>query len=652
MGRAYFRLCFSAVFGLVFIGSFGSSVVAQQRMTGAGTAPNMTAVSPGVDVVTRSYSIGRTGCNTQETVLNPTNVGGLKKLFSLNVMNNPTHPDDLRLEAQPLIVTGLTMSDGQTHDVAYICTMDNNVWAFDADTGAAIWPAPVSLGPSIHPKPTGNKRGNLQPTEIDMWGVNNHWGVLSTPVIDRDSQTLFVVNWTSPDTSVKNSSFVLHALNLADGKEKANSPRPIEASAQIGNAKFLPNGQKQRSALLMLPLPNAHMQPAGTAALSGAMGMDAPPPPINPAAEVLVMACGMQNENSDGEHGWLIAFDPVTLKTTAAFCTTPTTGGGGIWQAGQGPAADKGGNVYVMTANGGFNGTTDFAESFLMLNYQPPTTNAAGAMGKWVLKTWFTPFRDNDRSNREAGTGYNFQDQDLGSAGPVVPAGTTLVMGGGKDGVLYVLGKGYFGDTTDDQITAHTQFAQLKMPPIFFTYFHGFGVDATQTNVLDSNFLGQTHHLHHSPAYWDSPDQGALLYCWGENGNLRAWSVSAEGVVSFLANGLEVASQGCPGMGGMPGGMLAVTANSTAKHTGIVWATAPINGNGNQNVVEGILRAYDASQFLPANEQNPNATIPLLWDSKRIPGNTFDYDKFCPPVVANGKVYCATYDGRVDVYGL
>jgi outer membrane protein assembly factor BamB len=101
----------------------------------------------------------------------------------------------------------------------------------------------------------------------------------------------------------------------------------------------------------------------------------------------------------------------------------------------------------------------------------------------------------------------------------------------------------------------------------------------------------------------------------------------------------------------MPGGMLSLSANGTIKHSGIVWTTAPIDRDGNRFVAEGILRAYDASEFT----SSPNSTDPvinLLWDSKRIPGNTFDYDKFCPPVVANGKVYVTTYDGRVDVYGL
>jgi outer membrane protein assembly factor BamB len=107
----------------------------------------------------------------------------------------------------------------------------------------------------------------------------------------------------------------------------------------------------------------------------------------------------------------------------------------------------------------------------------------------------------------------------------------------------------------------------------------------------------------------------------------------------------------------MPGGLLTLSADGATKGTGIVWATVPLkgltdgqdnNGDANKRVVEGILYAYDATDF----QARPNWTLKLLWDSKRIPGNTFRMSKFCPPVVANGKVYVTTYDGRVDVYGI
>ena len=140
-----------------------------------------------------------------------------------------------------------------------------------------------------------------------------------------------------------------------------------------------------------------------------------------------------------------------------------------------------------------------------------------------------------------------------------------------------------------------------------------------------------------------------MLLCWGENETLRAWTVNHDGEIAFKAHGREVASQGAPGLGGMPGGMLTLSADHSKPNTGLVWTTTPEHGDGNRGVVDGIMRVYDATDFATdANDGDP--VIKLLWDTKQLPVS-FKYDKFCPPVVANGKVYVTTYDGRVDVYG-
>jgi outer membrane protein assembly factor BamB len=547
-----------------------------------------------MQVLTRSYDNARTGANIQESVLTPTKVqSGLKILFSLHI------PDDQRLEAQPLYVPGITMSDSQIHDVVYICSMGNTIWAFDANTGAAIWPSPVVLGTPI--------KGS---TDIDSHLINDHWGILSTPVIDSDTQTMYVVNWSLENNQPLHR---LHAIDITSGQQ-IREPLLLEATSPLNvNAVFKSPKQKQRSALLLAPL----RQPAG--------------PPVK---KTLFVACGMTHETAKDTHGWVIAFDVASFRQTAAWCSTPNSSGGGIWQAGQGPAADEQGNIYVMTSNGGWNGTTDFAESFVKLQYTSPNGQTPGAL---TLVDWFTPFRDSDRKKPTGG--YDFQDQDLGSGGPVVLPGSGILLGAGKDGVLYVLNKDNLGRSLAD-------FAKLKQLPIFFTYSPA--PDKSPIGNLDFNFLGKTHHLHGTPVFWNSPDQGQMLFVWGENDNLRAWNIDAEGKTTFLAHGNETASAGLGGLGGMPGGILTLSADGQTPGSGIVWATAPISGDANKHVVEGILRAYDAQNFIT----NPDGskTIKLLWDSKQIPGNTFKHDKFCPPVVADGKVFVPTYEGRVDVY--
>jgi hypothetical protein len=581
-----------------------------------------------MNVEMRSYNPARTGSNVSESTLTPRNVGAniLVKRFSLHFADDPALKDDPRLEAQPLYVSGLKMSDGKVHDVVYVCTMANNVWAFDAKDGKPIWAHPTNLGTPITPKSTPHP-GFPGATEIDLWGVNLRWGILSTPVLDAGTKKMYAVCWTSTDGSVGKAAYELHEVDLATG----NALRKVEIAATAPQqqvkgkplATFVPSKQKQRASLLL-----------------GAVGV--------PAKPTVFIGFGMTHEEGDPTHGWLLAYDVATLKQTGAWCTTPGGTGSGIWQAGQGPALDDNGDIYLMTGNYGVedaHGSTqpptaaDLPESLVKLQYTPP---AGGAPGKLEPIAWFTPFIDSVRNPNGVD---DFQDYDLGSAGPVFLTGLNLVVGAGKDGVLFVLPQNTaaFGKGSD--------YGRLKQPPIFFTYFPGFGVDASVIANLDKLFDGKTHHQHCSPVFWDG-SSGPALFTWGENECLRSWKVDANGVVTFVAKSAEIASAGVGGRGGMPGGILTVSSNGNTANTGIVWATVPLQGDANKFVVEGILRAYDASNLDPIGNTDGTAKLKLLWDSKHIPGNVFNFSKFCPPVVADGQVFVPTYDGRVDVYGL
>src|SRR5262249_38053083 len=148
-------------------------------------------------------------------------------------------------------------------------------------------------------------------------------------------------------------------------------------------------------------------------------------------------------------------------------------------------------------------------------------------------------------------------------------------------------------------------YANLKQrPPVFFTYFPGPNVNAEQIANLDQLRDGHTHHLHGSPIFFVDPVRGPMLFVWGENECLRAWTISNAGKVSFVAKSAEVASAGAPGRGGMPGGLLALSANGAVPNTGIVWTLTPISGDANTNVVEGILRAYDATNLNPTHNSD------------------------------------------------
>ena len=565
-----------------------------------------------MNVVTRSYTNARTGANTEETVLTPALVGSnhLVKRFSLNVNDDP------RIEAQPLFVSGVRIGNQAPRDIVYVCTMANNVWAFDADTGQAVWAQPVNLGRPISPSHGEN---------IDLYHINKLWGILSTPVIDLATSTMYIVCWTSQDGSIAKAQFQVHALDIATGQRR-QQPITIAANAAAQgspNVTFQPSRQKQRSSLLLTATRDA----------GGA------------EHKTLFVAFAMTHEVSDPHsHGWIIAFDLGTFQQTAAWCTTPHAHGCGIWQAGAGIAADEAGDLYVMTGNYGIVAAPragDLPESIIKLHYTPP--QAANAQGRLDAVAWFTPFRDSDRN---AHGDDDFQDYDLGSAGPLPIPGMGLVVGAGKDGVLYVL----------DQDTARfgqgNNFGVLKRQPIFYTYFPGFGIDASVVHNLDHLYDGKTHHLHGSSVYWHNPTLGPMLFCWGENEHLRAWRVDPSGTVTFFAKSAETASAGMGGKGGMPGGLLALSSNGDQPNTGIIWALAPISGDANKYIVPGILRAYDATNLDPVPNTDGTPRLKLLWDSTHIPGNHFNHCKFCPPVIANGKLFAPTYDGRVDVYGL
>lgn len=610
----------------------------------------MFPIYPATPVLTRSYDNGRNGANTTENTLTPALVAtSLVKVKSLKIMKSPTEPDDPRIEAQPLYVPGLVMKkDNRPHNVVFVASMGNLVHAFDADAPEGqdlLWTSTLLSNP--YPpiaKPAQNPES--RETNVDLWGINILWGILSTPVIDLDKQQMYLVNWIKgPDPN--NPVLLLHQIDLTDGKEIGKGQQLKAALTDAGGKPVLdfrgkavqlnPN-QKQRAALLLSPLRGQHKT-----LFIGITGGEVPGDP----------------------HGWMVAVDVDTFKQTAAIPTTQQGFGGGIWQGAAGPASDDQGNVYVMTGNGGFdikkqggdttagqlvdfNGTRDFAEAFIRFKYQ----SAGAGKGSLALADWYIPFQDSKRSNQG---NPDYQDQDLGGGGPILPKGTTLMMGAGKDGILYVLDRNNLGKKINDNTA-------LKQPPLFVT-FNGLGLSTSPlNNALDFQLGGgpdpgqgpprKTHHQHSSPAYWTG-STGSFLFDWGENESLRSWQVDpVSGQVSFLGKSAEIASRASAldqSIGGMTGGMISVS--SSGANNGIVWTLAPIDGNANQAVVAGIVRAYDATAFDQINNTDDTRKLKLLWDSTRA-GVTFNFSKFCPPMVADGKLYVATYSGRVDVYAL
>jgi chitodextrinase len=261
-----------------------------------------------VNVVTQHNDLGRTGQNLGETTLTPSNVNvnGFGLLFK-NTVDNQVY-------AQPLIVSAVNIGGG-IHNVVYVSTTSNSVYAFDADTGGQYWH--VNLGTPI--------------SNADYGGgcvdINGNAGIIGTPVIDPVSGTLFVVN------SLNNGgvfSFTLHALDITTGADRTGSP------VQITNAGFTPLTQNQR---------------AGLALANGNL--------LIPFSS----HCDMGTY-----HGFLFSYDPSTLAKVTVFNTSPTGNGNSLWMSGQGPAVDASGNIYFGTSNGTWDGVSNFSESFIKLS--------------------------------------------------------------------------------------------------------------------------------------------------------------------------------------------------------------------------------------------------------------------------------------------
>ena len=193
-----------------------------------------------VSVLTRGYSSARDGATTQESVLTAAAVRsrGIKRLFSLSL------PGDARgAEAQPLIVPGVALPGGRRRDLVLLATMANRIFAFDANDGTTLWER--TLGTPIN----GSK-------DIDAHLVNDHWGVLSTPVVDPAASVMYACAWISPDGSPARAQHWLYAISIVDGRD-VRAPLNLEgATYDPGHGlpvqRFASATRKQRASLLLV----------------------------------------------------------------------------------------------------------------------------------------------------------------------------------------------------------------------------------------------------------------------------------------------------------------------------------------------------------------------------------------------------------------
>jgi len=391
----------------------------------------LTQGPPAAAVLNQHNNRYNTGANLDEWQLNVNNVNSNR--FGLLY----TRPVDDQIYAQPLLVTNVSIPGQGTHNLIYVCTVNNSIYAFDADDATVI-------APYWQTNVTGSNA--VPPSNTDMTGAcggnykdfSGHIGIVGTPAIDADAGTIYFVARTKENGSV----FVqwLHALDISTGAERPNSPVIITgtypgtgAGSSGGIITFDPQKQNQRPALRLAN---------GRVYIGWASHCDWGP-----------------------YHGWLMAYDATTLQKVATYMTTPDGANGGIWMSGAAPAVDEEGNLYLAVGNGTVGTASDRSdpinrgESFLKLD----GTNL-------TLQSWFTPFNWQILENG---------DIDLGSAGILLIPGTTRALSGGKEGRLYLVDRdnmgGLSGSTTADtnviqsfQVTALTNPNDIHGAPIWW----------------------------------------------------------------------------------------------------------------------------------------------------------------------------------------
>ena len=350
----------------------------------------LSAISLRAQVVTRQYDAARTGATLNERALTPAtvNVSNFGKLFSW--------PVDGDVYAQPLYLPRVDVPGKGMHDIVYVATSHDSVYAFDAagQPREPLWQvsfldARAGIGP-------------VAGTDVRCPFISPEVGITPTPVIDRQTGTMYVLARTKESQGMVSSArFVqkLHALAITTGAEKFGGP--VEITAQ----NFDPLKELPRAALLLAN---------GQVYLTWGSSCDIGP-----------------------YRGWVMAYDAKTLKQTAVFDTAPDAGQSGIWQADNGPAADAAGQVYVITGNGKFTVDQhgrDYGDSALQLKL---------AGNQLTVASYFTPANQNLLDQT---------DRDFGAGGPLVipddqpqAAGKHLLIAGGKDGVLYALDRDHLG---------------------------------------------------------------------------------------------------------------------------------------------------------------------------------------------------------------
>jgi hypothetical protein len=491
------------------------------------------------NVVTQHYDISRSGLNANETILTPANINmttnpnGFGKLFSYSV--------DGWVYAQPLYLPGVTMGAGTpqagtTHNVLFIATEHDSVYAFDADSNAGANANPlwhITLLDTAHGAPPPPSGATTVPNgDVSTGDIVPEIGITGTPVIDPLTNTMYVVGKTK-----ENGTYVqrLHALDVTTGLEKLGGPVALSGSvpgngsgSSGGTLNWDPKWENNRPGLLLL---------------NG----------------IVYLGFGSHGDNGPW-HGWILAYNASNLQRTGVWCASPNGSADGIWMSGSGLAADVPdpvghpfGRMFTSTGNGThsapvnttvplvYDNTMNYGDSIIKLDLANgvPTMNSGGT----VVGDDFTP---HDQANLNNG------DTDQASGGVLllpdaVGGGRHLLTQVGKTGRIYLLNRESLGGYNPN-------------------------------NTTDPGEAGSVAGMWSMPAYWNGN-----IYYWGSGDTLKAYSI-VNGVLSSSPTSHSSQSYG------FPGSTPTISANGTTN--GIVWS---IESDAYPSQGPAVLFAHDAT---------------------------------------------------------
>ncbi len=352
-----------------------------------------------ISVLTQHNDNSRAGWNNKEAILNVNNVNGINfgKQFALTV--------DDQVYAQPLVLSNVSIKS-VNHNIVYVATVNNSIYAFDAENGDAIWYKNYNTT-FYRPVKNTDMTGACGGSYVDFSG---NMGIVGTPVIDSAAQLLYFVSRMTSGSGTYLQQ--LHAVSIVDGSEQNGSPMTIMASYngtgdgnRAGVINFDAQKQNQRQALTLLN---------GIVYISFSSHCDWGP-----------------------YHGWVLGYDAKSLQQKIVYNNTPDGYNGGIWESGMGMAADAQGNLYCVTGNGSVGVGTDPTN---VRNRGESALKLAVNGNSLSVSSYFTPYNYPYLENN---------DLDYGGLGAFLIPNSNLFFTGCKDGNFYILDKDNMGGYND-----------------------------------------------------------------------------------------------------------------------------------------------------------------------------------------------------------